>query len=452
MMKHAKKSLVVLLLLALLLSSCGEIVPPAAEQAPEAVEAAAPLREEPTVSYFAQPLAASGSVSAVAKEADSLFSAKFEGSEVAGSGESVDGVYRFIATQTDGEAWHVKLESNYPTVAGRDYCVTYRFRSDVAGKVKFGDFQEFEIQEGENEVSGILIATGGTSYLDLQLGMLPPFTIDFSEIEIEEYADEVEYEDALSAPVNFEKESLVYEKHDQGYAPVLTRSKDGVSINYVAAPWETGVWKSKLYVRTGLVPEIGERYHITADVTGDQDMPFEILFNNGDEEKGYGALYGQNLTAGQTTSCEAVITGSGDGDELVLQFSLGEAPEESTVQVDNLRVETIRDHYTSLLPASFALDKTISTGRTLYGAVPTSYKNIPLTNFSFSGVDTVYDWHADGYETELEESGDSAVLKITQAPAEGREAWKVALLADTGVTLEAGKTYRIKYDLKSEAA
>ncbi len=40
----------------------------------------------------------------------------------------------------------------------------------------------------------------------LQPGMLPPFTIDFTEIEVEEFADEV----------NFEKELLVYERHDQG--------------------------------------------------------------------------------------------------------------------------------------------------------------------------------------------------------------------------------------------
>lgn len=161
-----------------------------------------------------------------------MFAAKFEGSSVAGSGEAVDGVYRFTATETDGEAWHVKLECNYPTVAGRDYRVTYRFRSDVAGRIKFGDFQEFEIEEGDN------------SYLDLQLGMLPPFTIDFEEIEVEEFADEVDDEDALNAPINFGKETVVYEKHDQGYAPVLTRGNGEVSINYLATSWEAGVWKS----------------------------------------------------------------------------------------------------------------------------------------------------------------------------------------------------------------
>ena len=378
-----------------------------------------------------------------------MFRAKFEGSAVAGSGEAVDGVYRFTATQTDGEAWHVKLECNYPTVAGRDYRVTYRFRSDVAGKVKFGDFQEFEIKEGENSVTGMMIATSGTSYLDLQLGMLKPFTIDFTEIEVEEFADEVEYENALPVPVNFEKESLVWEKHDQGYAPVFTRSSDEVSIEYLSTAWDAGVWKSRLYIRTGLIPESGVHYHITADVSCDQDMPFEVLFNNGEEEKGYGALYGQNLTGGETTNCEAVITGSSEGDELVLQFSLGQVPEGAVVKVGNLRVETIRDHYADLLGANFALNTSAATGKTLYGAIPTSFKNVPLTNFSYSGTDTVFEGHDDGYVVSLEESGSSATLKITQAPESDRGVWKVRLFAATGVTLEAGSTYRIRYDLAS---
>ena len=91
--------------------------------------------------------------------------------------------------------------------------------------------------------------------------------IDFSEIEVEEYADAVEYENALPTPVNFEKESVVWEKHDQGYAPVLTRSSDGVSIEYLATSWDAGVWKSRLYIKTSLVPASGVHYHVMADVT-----------------------------------------------------------------------------------------------------------------------------------------------------------------------------------------
>lgn len=459
-MKHAKLMIAVVLLFALLLSSCGQAAPQAAETVRRTVkEAPAPTaagrvellstyHEAPAAGTFALPLSAPGQVTPTTVEHNTMFRAKFEGNAVSGRGEVVDGVYRFAADKTDGEAWHVKLECNYPTVAGRDYRVTYRFRSDVAGKVKFGDFQEFDIHEGENSVTGVLIATSGTSYLDLQLGMLPAFTIDFTEIEIEEYADEVDYENALSVPVNFEKESLVWEKHDQGYAPVLTRSRDEVTVEYLATSWDNGVWKSRLYIKTGMIPESGVHYRVTADVSCDQDLPFEVLLNNGEEEKGYGALYGQSAAAGKTTTCEAVITGNGDGDELIMQFSLGDAPEGSTVRIGNLHVEKIKDHYTSVLSPLFALDTSVETGKMLYGAIPTSFKNLPLS-FSYSGTDTVYCWGADGYVVALDESASSATLKISQAPESGREGWKAKLCAATGVTPAAGETYKVSFDVSA---
>jgi len=459
-MKHTKILIAVVLLFALLLSSCGQAAPQAAETVRRTVkEAPAPAaagrvellsayHEAPAAGTFALPLSAPGQVTPTTVEHNTMFRAKFEGNAVSGRGEVVDGVYRFAADKTDGEAWHVKLECNYPTVAGRDYRVTYRFRSDVAGKVKFGDFQEFDIHEGENSVTGVLIATSGTSYLDLQLGMLPAFTIDFTEIEIEEYADEVDYENALSVPVNFEKESLVWEKHDQGYAPVLTRSRDEVTVDYLATSWDNGVWKSRLYIKTGMIPESGVHYRVTADVTCDQDLPFEVLLNNGEEEKGYGALYGQNAAAGKTMTCEAVITGSGEGDELILQFSLGDAPEGSAVKIGNLHVEKIKDHYTSVLPPLFALDTSVETGKMLYGAIPTSFKNLPLS-FSYSGTDTVYCWGADGYVVALDESASSATLKISQAPESGREGWKAKLCAATGMTPAAGETYKVSFDVSA---
>ena len=459
-MKHTKILIAVVLLFALLLSSCGQAAPQAAETVRRTVkEAPAPAaagrvellsayHEAPAAGTFALPLSAPGQVTPTTVEHNTMFRAKFEGNSVSGRGEVVDGVYRFAADKTDGEAWHVKLECNYPTVAGRDYRVTYRFRSDVAGKVKFGDFQEFDIHEGENSVTGVLIATSGTSYLDLQLGMLPAFTIDFTEIEIEEYADEVDYENALTVPVNFEKESLVWEKHDQGYAPVLTRSRDEVTVDYLATSWDNGVWKSRLYIKTGMIPESSVHYRVTADVTCDQDLPFEVLLNNGEEEKGYGALYGQNAAAGKTMTCESVITGSGEGDELIMQFSLGDAPEGSAVKIGNLHVEKIKDHYSSVLPPLFALDTSVETGKMLYGAIPTSFKNVPLS-FSYSGIDTVYSWCADGYVVALDEGASSATLKISQAPESGREGWKAKLCAATGVTPAAGETYKVSFDVSA---
>ncbi|MBQ2634461.1 MAG: hypothetical protein IJF88_07800, partial [Oscillospiraceae bacterium] len=126
-MKHAKLMIAVVLLFSLLLSSCGQAAPQAAETVRRTVkEAPAPaaagrvellsaFREAPAGGTFALPPSAPGQVTPTTVEHNTMFRAKFEGNAVAGSGEVVDGVYRFAADKTDGEAWHVKLECNYPT-------------------------------------------------------------------------------------------------------------------------------------------------------------------------------------------------------------------------------------------------------------------------------------------------------------------------------------------------
>ena len=448
-MKHAKTMIALVLLFSLLFSGCAMNAPAEEE---EVIDRGIDNEYGIEIPGFDPlPYKEPDKSASPTSVKTTMFRAKFEGNAVSGSGEAVDGVYRFNATKTDGEAWHVKLECNYPTVAGRDYRVTYRFTSDVAGRVKFGDFQEFPIQKGDNEVTGVLIATGGTSYLDLQLGMLRPFTIDFKEIEVEEYADDVEFENALDKPVNFKKETLVYERHDSGYVPLFEREEDSVRLYYLSAPWEADVWKSRLYINTGLFPEPGTRYRITADIACDESIEYEALFNDGDKEKGYGALYGQHLTGGETSRLEAVITGNGAGDELVLQLSLGKVPEEASVKVSNLKIDKIKDHYSTVLPGGFALDTSVLTGKTLVNMIPLGFREIPL-NISYSSRDTVYEGHDDGYVVSLSEASDSATLTISKAPdnKDDRGVWKAKLYAATGVTLEPGTTYRISYDLKSE--
>ena len=451
-MKHTKSLIVAVLLLALLLSACGQAVPAPVEVPAQEPEVVAAPQETASEAYTVQSLAATGQRPAATYVGNAPFSARFEGNNVAGSGGVVDGAYRFVATKTDGEAWHVKLESNYPSVPGHDYRVTYRFRSNVNGKIKFGDFQEFTIKAGENSVTGTYIATSGTSYLDLQLGMLPPFTIDFTEIEVEELADEVDTTDALPAPINFENETTVYERHDQGYGILFERTPDSAALNYVACSWENAIWKSRVYVRTGMTPEAGKRYRIYGTLLSDNDTEFETLLNDGEKEKGYGAMYGQHLTGGVPTVFESAVTGIADGEELVLQFSMGNIPEGSIFTLSDFHVEEIHDHYVNMLPSGFAFDKKIATGRTLHFSTPSSYTNIALPGFTFDGFSAITEDHQDGYVLSLDKKADSADVYITQAPDSGREVWKANVYAATGMTLEAGEAYRIKINVNAAEA
>lgn len=427
-MRKAKHLIVALLMAALLLSGFAPITARA-----EAPKAAGPH------------------LSAVTKSASPLFRAQFEGDTVEGTGSIVDGVYRIAATKTDGEAWHIKLESNYPTTPGNEYHVTYRFHSDVAGHVKFGDFQEYDIVAGDNELTGLVIAKDGTSYLDLQLGLLKPFTIDFSEIEVVEIQDDVEYVDAMPGPVLFDGDDAIYERHDEGYSPNFERAEDHITVSYDVMNRDPGVWKARLYVRTGMVPEAGNRYRVSVDVLGEEDMDFEVLLNREDQEKGYGALYGRHLTGGELQTVQTVLnfppSGYYDG-ELVMQFSLGNAPDGVPVTISNLHIDKIVDGYSSRLPAGFALDKIVSTGKNITSMNPTGYKALSLKDFSYTGSDNVFERHDDDYKVSLQESASSATLKITKAPENDRGVWKAKLYAATGTVLEGGKSYVIKFDVK----
>lgn len=385
---------------------------------------------------------------------DNLFSAKFEGDRVAGSAGPVDGRYRIETTRTDGEAWHVKLECNYHTTPGSDYRVTYRFHSDVGGLVKFGDHQEFTVVAGNNAVTGLLAATDDVSYLDLQLGALQRFTIDFSAIEVEELADKAVYTDVMPKDFRFDAEGTAAEQHDEGYEQELLLSDTEVALQLSKVPADAEVWKSRLLIRTGTTPEPGARYRVSAELTSIRTMDFEICYKNGQKEKGYGARYGLHLDAGAPKLVEQIVTVPKEGfkpEELVLQFALGKAPKDAVITVREIRAEQIRDGYGSVLPAGFAMDKTVSTGKTTTELIPKGYTEIPLPDFSYSGTDTVSERHDDGYVVSLEESGSSATLKISQAPENpaDRGVWKAKLYAATGLTLEAGTTYRIAFDLAS---
>ena len=449
-MKLRKTSIAILLLAALLLSACGAGQGPAAETAESRPLARSSLGE----GIYYQTLAGAVGERALTGATDNLFSAKFEGDRVAGSAGPVNGNYRIQATQTDGEAWHVKLECNYHTTPGRDYRVTYRFHSDVGGLVKFGDHQEFTVVAGNNAVTGLLAATDDVSYLDLQLGALQPFTIDFSAIEVEELADKAVYTDVMPKDFRFDSEGTAAEQHDEGYEQELLLSDTEAALQVSKVPADAEVWKSRLLIRTGTTPEPGARYRVSAELTSSRTMDFEICYNNGQKEKGYGARYGLHLDAGAPKLVEQIVTVPREGfkpEELVLQFALGKAPKDAVITVREIRVEQIRDGYGSVLPAGFAMDKTVSTGKTTTELIPKGYTNIPLPDFSYSGTDTVSERHDDGYVVSLEESGSSATLKISQAPENpaDRGVWKAKLYAATGLTLEAGTTYKIAFDLAS---
>lgn len=348
-----------------------------------------------------------------------VFNTKLEGDSVAATSEVVNGAYRIAASKTDGESWHLKLESTLATNPGSTYRVTFDFDSDTAGTVKFGDNQSFTIEKGRNTVTGTFKADGDNKYIDLQLGALAPFVLDLYEIKVEEYAPDGS---GSTATIGGALRETVTEQHDGGYEVHLTATETGAKLNIAAAPAsDRGVWKAKMLINTGAALEAGKTYRVSLNVGAEKSQgEYEVCFD-GASENAYGALYGRSLTAGGTDRIEYLVTPEKSAGELVLRLQLGKTNSASgnVISVSGLKVEEVNVSYRSVTPA-----------------------------ITYGTFEAVSEQHADTFTQRLERNSDSAVLRIDAVPEKG-EVYESKLLIHTGVTPEAGKSYAVSFSVAS---
>lgn len=349
-----------------------------------------------------------------------VFNTKLEGDSVAATSEVVNGAYRIAASRTDGESWHLKLESTLATNPGSTYRVTFDFDSDTAGTVKFGDNQSFTIEKGKNTVTGTFKADGDNKYIDLQLGALAPFVVDLYEIMVEEYAPDGS---GSTATIGGALRETVTEQHDGGYEVHLTAAETGAKLNIAAAPAsDRGVWKAKMLINTGAALEAGKTYRVSLNVGAEKSQSeYEVCFD-GEAENAYGALYGRSLAAGGTDRIEYLVTPERSAGELVLRLQLGKTNSASgnVISVSSLKVEEVNVSYRSVTPA-----------------------------ITYGTFEAVSEQHADTYTQHLERAADSAVLRIDAVPEKG-EVYESKLLIHTGVTPEADKSYAVSFSVESE--
>ena len=77
------------------------------------------------------------------------------------------------------------------------------------------------------------------------------------------------------------------------YTATLDKARDRATVRIEKTPAAgREAWKTKLFVHTGIMLMEGKKYRISMDVKSIIPAPFEICFNNGDTEKGLGAMYG----------------------------------------------------------------------------------------------------------------------------------------------------------------
>ncbi len=133
------------------------------------------------------------------------------------------------------------------------------------------------------------------------------------------------------------KEAVENDTQD-GYAADLTRTPDKATLRLVQTPTEgLEAWKNKLFVYTGAVLEPGQKYRISFNTKSIIPTPFEICFNNHNEEKGLGGIFG--LTAVPTGYYTEYYPNVKENTPLVIQLSLGNCTTPNTIFLSDVKVE-----------------------------------------------------------------------------------------------------------------
>ena len=273
---------------------------------------------------------------------------------------------------------------------------------------------------GSGEVRHTVTPTeSGTLEILLKLGTVPADSkVTVSGVKIVQQGTETEGENLFGGSLSTGSSGNVYFDGADGYAANLTCGGSSATLNISSVPADgREVWKLKLFLETGAVLEAGKTYRVSANVQSGAAIGYEICYN-GPNEKDFGAQYGLNTGSGQP---EPFIFTAQKSEQLILQFSLGNAPGPCAVTVSGVKVEEMKDGAGESVIPTFSYD-------------------------SAGSIDSAADG---GYLVTLEKGASSATMRILQAPDE-RNPWNVKLFAHTGFTPEKGKGYRVSFDLEAE--
>lgn len=307
--------------------------------------------------------------------------------QIEGTCGIVKGNYEIKATKVDGEAWHIKFENGkLATKPASDCKIKFSFTSTVAGKVKVEvggvNNTEYDVVIGMNTIEHEFTAASEETYVGMQLGILEPFTINVSSVEITQTVGEDVYTD-VTPDFKYNANGVAWGNFDgEG---TVTSTENSTTINIKSTGGENGVWQTKLFVRPGYDLEANKTYKISVDLESKNSQSvFEICYNNGDVEKGIGALYGQSIAANEKKTISLIVKPEEAKDNLTLLFQLGQLDDTAlgnTLTISNLKIEEVggdKQQETSSIvftpegvetfndPASAAGNLYISNGKLVY--------------------------------------------------------------------------------------
>ena len=244
--------------------------------------------------------------------------------------------------------WNVKLNvhTGFTPVDGRGYRVTFditaaKYQSlfevfyDGKGEKDYGELYEKSLQAGKNTVSFIIPPTPTQGELTLQIRLGKTNGTDGNSYTISNITiDDAEFMSYTLPNVRAATELWTH----ADYTATLDKARDRATVRIEKTPAAgREAWKTKLFVHTGIMLMEGKKYRISMDVKSIIPAPFEICFNNGDTEKGLGAMYGLISTpSGQHVT---YTTYPKQDTELVIQLSLGNCTPPNSIILSGLKVE-----------------------------------------------------------------------------------------------------------------
>ncbi len=226
-------------------------------------------------------------------------------------------------------------------------------------------------------------------------------------------------------------ESVAHEQHEDGYTVSLDRAADSATMNITAAPGaESGraPEKARLYIHTGVALKPDTTYQVSFSLSAERaQLEYAVCFDGGSAQAAYGELTGRSIKAGGTDQVKYLITPRQASGELVLRLLLGKTEAAGNV----LRF--------SGLAVGEASENEVGENKVL------------VDKLDYNAPGAIRLGTSDGSKAVITSDEKSATLTVTQTPAAGAEVWKLKLMVATGLKPQAGKTYRVRFDVQSSA-
>ena len=243
--------------------------------------------------------------------------------------------------------WNVKLfvRTGFTPKANTGYRVSFDISSakqqklmevfyDGKSEAAYGAIYNRKLSAGKKTVSYEIQPGSSKGELVLQIRLGKTDGTDGNDYTISNVkVEEITYTTTSSAETKVVTTLWTFDN----YNSTLEKTPDKATVRIVKIPAEgREPWKTKLFVETGVTLRAGQKYRISFNVKSIIPAPFEVCFNNGEEEKGLGAMFG--LISKPTGQYVEYVTYPKQDTKLVIQLSLGTCAPPNSIILEDLAV------------------------------------------------------------------------------------------------------------------